>query len=62
MFVGGPLWALEWCPLPDGAAGHQYLALACHQDMDQQHVFSQVYQGPGLVQLWDMGGLDHSNR
>ncbi|CAL8391648.1 general transcription factor 3C polypeptide 2 isoform X1 [Gadus morhua] len=62
VFVGGPVWALEWCPLPDGATAHQYLALACHQGMDQQHVFNQMYAGAGLVQLWDMGGLDYRSR
>lgn len=62
MFVGGPAWALEWCPLPDGATGNQYLAVACHQGMDNQHVFNQTYAGHGLIQLWDMGRMNYSSR
>lgn len=62
LFAGGPVWALEWCPTPDGARATQYVALACHQRMDDQHFINKMYTGPGLVQLWDVGKLDYNNR
>lgn len=62
LFAGGPVWAMEWCPTPDGAPASQYIALACHQGMDDQHYVNKMYTGPGLVQLWDLGKLEHSTR
>lgn len=62
LFAGGPVWAIEWCPTPDGAAATQYVALACHQRMDDQHYVNKMYGGPGLVQLWDVGKLEHNTR
>ncbi|KAM6915464.1 general transcription factor 3C polypeptide 2 [Xenentodon cancila] len=62
LFTGGPLWALEWCPTPDGAAANQYIAVACHRDMDDLHNVNHTCSGPGLVQLWDCGKLDYNSR
>lgn len=62
LFAGGPVWAMEWCPTPDTAQATQYIALACHRGMDDQHVVNKVYTGPGLVQLWDVGSLELKNR
>ncbi|XP_036003071.1 general transcription factor 3C polypeptide 2 [Fundulus heteroclitus] len=62
LFAGGPLWALEWCPTPDGAPASQYVALACHRGMDDLHCMNQTYCGAGLVQLWDCGKLEHHSR
>uniref|UniRef100_A0A3Q2QJP5 General transcription factor IIIC, polypeptide 2, beta n=1 Tax=Fundulus heteroclitus TaxID=8078 RepID=A0A3Q2QJP5_FUNHE len=62
LFTGGPLWALEWCPTPDGAPASQYVALACHRRMDDLHCMNQTYCGAGLVQLWDCGKLEHHSR
>lgn len=59
MFAGGPIWALEWCPTPDGAPASQYIALACHRGMDDLHRVNQIYSGPGFVQLWDCGKLEY---
>lgn len=53
---------MEWCPTPDTAQVTQYIALACHRGMDDQHVVNKVYTGPGLVQLWDVGSLELKNR
>ncbi|XP_041831045.1 general transcription factor 3C polypeptide 2 isoform X2 [Melanotaenia boesemani] len=62
LFAGGPLWTLEWCPTPDGAPATQYIALACHRQMDDLHHVNQTCTGPGLVQLWDCGKLEYNNR
>ncbi|XP_074541915.1 general transcription factor 3C polypeptide 2 [Halichoeres trimaculatus] len=62
LFSGGPVWALEWCPTPDGAPASQYLALACHRGMDEKHCCNETYTGHGLVQLWDVCELDTSSR
>ncbi|KAF7230995.1 general transcription factor 3C polypeptide 2 isoform X1 [Nothobranchius furzeri] len=62
LFAGGPVWALEWCPTPDGAPATQYVALACYRGMDDVHRVNQTYTEPGLVQLWDCGRLKYNNR
>ena len=62
LFTGGPLWALEWCPTPDGAPASQYMAVSCHRGMDDLHSVSCTYTGSGLVQLWDCGKLDYNSR
>ncbi|XP_073348340.1 general transcription factor 3C polypeptide 2 [Pagrus major] len=62
LYAGGPVWALEWCPTPDGAPASQYIALACHRGMDDQHYVNKTYSGPGLVQLWDISKLEYNSR
>ncbi|XP_061126120.1 general transcription factor 3C polypeptide 2 isoform X1 [Syngnathus typhle] len=62
LFTGGPVWAMEWCPTPDCAVASQYLAVACHKDMEEQHYFHKTYSGPALVQLWDVGTLEYNTR
>ncbi|XP_026174751.1 general transcription factor 3C polypeptide 2 isoform X2 [Mastacembelus armatus] len=62
LYAGGPVWAMEWCPTPDGAPATQYIALACHREMDDLHYVNKIYTGPGLVQLWDVGKLEYSCR
>nr|XP_057945298.1 general transcription factor 3C polypeptide 2 isoform X2 [Doryrhamphus excisus] len=60
--AGGPVWAMEWCPTPDGAVVSQYLAVACHRNMDDQHYLHKNYTGPALVQVWDLGRLEYNSR
>lgn len=62
LFAGGPVWAMEWCPTPDGVPATQYLALSCHRGMDERHHVNKTYTGPGLVQLWDVGRLEYDTR
>ncbi|KAI3364542.1 hypothetical protein L3Q82_011325 [Scortum barcoo] len=62
LHAGGPVWAMEWCPTPDGAPACQYVALACHRGMDEQHYMNETYTGPGLIQLWDVGKLEYNCR
>lgn len=58
-FVGGPVWSLDWCPTPDGSAASQYVALYCNMGMDDKHELNEVSQGPALLQLWNLGPLQH---
>ncbi|XP_003586709.2 general transcription factor 3C polypeptide 2 isoform X1 [Bos indicus] len=60
-FTGGPLWALDWCPVPEGSAASQYVALFSSPDMNETHSLSQLYSGPGLLQLWDLGTLQQES-
>ena len=62
MFTGGPVWAMEWCPSPDGSSDNQYVALACHRGMDDQHCANEKYTGSSLIQLWDVGKLEYDKR
>ncbi|XP_076872830.1 general transcription factor 3C polypeptide 2 [Brachyhypopomus gauderio] len=59
-FVGGPVWAMEWCPCPDGAAEKQYAALYCNTGMDDRHKVNALHTGRALLQLWDLGNLQMS--
>ncbi|XP_019392829.1 PREDICTED: general transcription factor 3C polypeptide 2 isoform X2 [Crocodylus porosus] len=58
-FVGGPVWAMEWCPTPEGSAASQHVALYCHRGMDEKHSLAKVHTGPSLLQLWSLGPLQH---
>ncbi|NWX17245.1 TF3C2 factor, partial [Aegotheles bennettii] len=56
-FVGGPVWALEWCPSPEGSVAPQYLAVYCHGSMEATHSAAGLHGGPALLQLWGLGTL-----
>ncbi|KAK3506761.1 hypothetical protein QTP70_023931 [Hemibagrus guttatus] len=56
-FAGGPVWAMEWCPVPEGAAHTQYTALYCNRNMDDRHKANTLHTGHALLQLWDLGEL-----
>lgn len=62
LYTGGPVWAMEWCPTPEGAPATQYIAVACHRGMDDQHRANELYAGTGLVQLWDVSKLEYNTR
>ncbi|XP_047674883.1 general transcription factor 3C polypeptide 2 isoform X1 [Tachysurus fulvidraco] len=59
-FVGGPVWAMEWCPVPEGAAHKQYVALYCNRNMDDRHKVNKLHTEHALLQLWDLGKLQMS--
>ncbi|XP_010000076.1 PREDICTED: general transcription factor 3C polypeptide 2 [Chaetura pelagica] len=56
-FVGGPVWALEWCPCPAGSVAPQYVAVYCHGSMGETHSTAGLHRGPMLLQLWGLGTL-----
>ncbi|XP_064002552.1 general transcription factor 3C polypeptide 2 isoform X1 [Pogoniulus pusillus] len=58
-FAGGPVWAMEWCPSPEGSAAPQYVALYCHRSMEETHSMDGIHNGPALLQLWGLGMLQH---
>ncbi|KAM4693843.1 general transcription factor 3C polypeptide 2 [Discoglossus pictus] len=60
-FVGGPVWAMDWCPTMGGSGSCQYLALYCHRGMDDRHQLDTTHTGPALLQLWSLGPL-HMDR
>ncbi|XP_060107240.1 general transcription factor 3C polypeptide 2 isoform X2 [Heteronotia binoei] len=56
-FVGGPIWAMEWCPTPEGSMASQYVAISCNQGMDDRHSLVGIHTGPALLQLWELGPI-----
>uniref|UniRef100_A0A8C8SLN1 General transcription factor 3C polypeptide 2 n=1 Tax=Pelusios castaneus TaxID=367368 RepID=A0A8C8SLN1_9SAUR len=56
-FVGGPVWAMEWCPCPEGSGATQYVALYCNKGMDDKNSLAELHVGPALLQLWGLGTL-----
>ncbi|XP_043931276.1 general transcription factor 3C polypeptide 2 [Protopterus annectens] len=62
LFVGGPVWCMEWCPTPDGSAACQHAAIYCHRGMDDRHQMSRPFAEPGLLQIWKMGRLSQEVR
>lgn len=56
MFVGGPVWACAWAPLPNTET-QQYIAVACHPDMDAEHAMGCTYSYKSIIQIWDFGNL-----
>ncbi|XP_078665593.1 uncharacterized protein LOC144907992 isoform X1 [Branchiostoma floridae x Branchiostoma belcheri] len=59
-FVGGPVWATEWCPTAKTRT-KQYAAISCHRSMDARHEYDKVYSEPGMIQLWCLGDLESSS-
>uniref|UniRef100_A0A8C2ZRX1 General transcription factor IIIC, polypeptide 2, beta n=1 Tax=Cyclopterus lumpus TaxID=8103 RepID=A0A8C2ZRX1_CYCLU len=57
LYAGGPVWAMEWCPTPDSVEASQYIALACHRGMEDEHCVNKTHSGVGLIQLWHLGTL-----
>ncbi|XP_070520236.1 uncharacterized protein [Cardiocondyla obscurior] len=61
-FVGGPIWALAWLPIPS-AVYHknpsQYIAISTHPTMESVYTVGNKYSGPNIIQIWDVGPLSH---
>ncbi|XP_075210737.1 uncharacterized protein LOC142318092 [Lycorma delicatula] len=58
LFTGGPVWALAWCPVPLEET-RQFLAVACHPDMNLLHTQGSVYSYNNIIQIWDCGHYDN---
>ncbi|MGH0130974.1 UNVERIFIED_CONTAM: hypothetical protein FKN15_071697 [Acipenser sinensis] len=58
-FVGGPVWSMEWCPCPEGSASTQYAAIYSNKGMDDRHKMSGTHIEPALLQIWNLGDLQH---
>lgn len=66
-FTGGPVWAMEWCPIPmqvclsENTPPSEYLAVSTHHNMDDTFCVPQCYSFPNIIQIWDCGNLSSSN-
>lgn len=56
MYVGGSVWALDWCPAvhqnPESHAKSEFLAVAAHPPESSYHKIGAPLTGRGLVQIW----------
>ncbi|XP_010558993.1 PREDICTED: LOW QUALITY PROTEIN: uncharacterized protein LOC104827512 [Tarenaya hassleriana] len=56
MYVGGSLWALDWCPRahrnPDARAKCEFLAVAAHPPESYTHKIGAQLTGRGIIQIW----------
>lgn len=56
--VGGPVWAMDWCPVPDSIEStDQFLAISAYRSLDQVHLVHNAFSNMGLIQLWNAGKL-----
>nr|XP_037276138.1 uncharacterized protein LOC119169139 [Rhipicephalus microplus] len=59
-YPGGAIWAAAWCPLPPDhkpPSHHEWVALSCCPNPDQEHLLTDAVAEPGLLQIWDLGPL-----
>uniref|UniRef100_A0A131YR46 General transcription factor 3C polypeptide 2 n=1 Tax=Rhipicephalus appendiculatus TaxID=34631 RepID=A0A131YR46_RHIAP len=60
-YPGGAIWAAAWCPLPPDRkkqqSPHEWVALSCCPNPDQEHPLTDAVVEPGLLQIWDLGPL-----
>ncbi|XP_057728451.1 uncharacterized protein LOC130944244 isoform X2 [Arachis stenosperma] len=56
MCVGGPVWALDWCPWiderPDCSAKCEFVAVATHPPGSSYHKMGAPLTGRGVIQIW----------
>ncbi|KDP42720.1 hypothetical protein JCGZ_23660 [Jatropha curcas] len=56
MYVGGSVWALDWCPSaderPDCHIKCEYVAIAAHPPDSYYHKLGTLLTGRGVVQIW----------
>ncbi|XP_076288407.1 uncharacterized protein LOC143212945 isoform X2 [Lasioglossum baleicum] len=60
-FVGGPIWALAWLPIPSPIYRKnptQYIALSTHPCMQSEYSVGSAYVGHNIIQIWSTGSLD----
>lgn len=61
-FVGGPVWALAWLPIPSPMYNKnptQYVAISTHPTMKNEYTIGNKYSGPNIIQIWNVGSLNH---
>ncbi|GMH26343.1 hypothetical protein Nepgr_028186 [Nepenthes gracilis] len=56
LYVGGSVWALDWCPTPDLTAdcqmNCQFIAVSAHPPDSTCHKLGAPLSGRGMVQIW----------
>ena len=56
--AGGPIWALDWCPMEyDARHDTQFIALATKSPDTQELTMGTQASGRGAVQIWSVRGL-----
>ncbi|KAL6145625.1 hypothetical protein ACLB2K_056311 [Fragaria x ananassa] len=56
MYVGGPVWALDWCPRVheclESHAKCEFIAIAAHPPGSSYHKLGEPLTGRGAIQIW----------
>ncbi|KAJ0046189.1 hypothetical protein Pint_05060 [Pistacia integerrima] len=56
MYVGGSVWALDWCPRvlerPDSHSKCEFIAVATHAPASYYHQVGAPLTGRGIIQIW----------
>lgn len=63
-FVGGPVWAMAWLPIPTPLFSHevdQYLAISTHRTMESEYSLGRSYVGKNVIQVWNVGKLNNKS-
>lgn len=63
-FVGGPVWAVAWVPIPFkyySQQKNQYLAVSTHPKMESEYLNGRAYSGKNVIQIWNLGNLQQNN-
>ncbi|GAB4856429.1 hypothetical protein Ancab_014347 [Ancistrocladus abbreviatus] len=58
LYVGGPVWGLDWCPrlemAPDCQATCEFLAVSAHPPDSAYHKLGAPLSGRGMIQIWSV--------
>ncbi|XP_019427890.1 PREDICTED: uncharacterized protein LOC109336019 isoform X2 [Lupinus angustifolius] len=65
MYVGGPVWALDWCPQmhekPDCSIKCEFIAVATHPPGSSYHKMGAPLTGRGVIQIWCLLNIREQN-
>ncbi|CAI0549826.1 unnamed protein product [Linum tenue] len=65
MYVGGPVWSLDWCPRshegPDTKVKSEFVAIAAHPPGSSYHKIGAPLVGRGIIQIWSVLNV-HQNK
>lgn len=56
-YTGGPVWAMEWCPIRQGLSKVQFLAVSSGRSAEELRDVATLKDGPCLTQIWSAGSL-----
>ncbi|KAK4754953.1 hypothetical protein SAY87_008710 [Trapa incisa] len=58
MYVGGSVWALDWCPrdngMPSCQISQEFIAVAAHPPGSSYHKLGYPLTGRGIIQIWSL--------
>lgn len=67
--VGGPVWAMDWCPAEaagadalQAAGSGDFVAISCHPLDSHQNVIGTAVQGGNCVQIWHISHPQNSSQ